>query len=183
MWLYILSHFSSNYSQVWWALQHAGTFLSWPSWMQQFPAGNYHYCLHQKSPWTQYTLRIMPFFHRCVPSPTLTVEESQHWRNLSYACHIQVVTTWLTPSKQSSHKWVSSNLRTWKLTTTVAKFGYTLAPLQDDHICICLHSCLCRTSILAFLPLQDEQGVNSSCSHWQFDKTHFSSTIKWSFIS
>ena len=128
-------------------------------------------------------LCLRSIFNRCVPSPTLTVEESQHWRNLSYACHIQVVTTWLTPSKQSSHKWVSSNLRTWKLTTTVAKFGYTLAPLQDDHICICLHSCLCRTSIFAFLPLQDEQGVNSSCSHWQFDKTHFSSTIKWSFIS
>ena len=61
------------------------------------------------------------------------------------------------------------------------------------HSCLCrtsifsfftfFHSCLCRTSIFAFLPLQDEQGENSSCTHWQFDKTHFSSTIKWSFIA
>ena len=70
----------------------------------------------------------------------------------------------------------------WKFTTTVVEFGSTLALLQDDHICICLHSYLCRKTIFAFLPLQDEQGVNSSCTHWQFDKTHFSSTIKYQVI-
>jgi len=53
----------------------------------------------------------------CIPSPTLTVEESQHWKDLSLACHIQ-----------------------------------------------------------------NDEGVNSTCSHWQFDKAQFSSTIKSEFL-
>ena len=135
-------------------------------------------------------LCLRSIFNRCVPSPTLTVEESQHWRNLSYTCHIQVdLRKTVIPSVyfiQSLNSLESSQPQ-W--------FRSTLAPLQDDHFCVCLHYCLCKTTIYVFfpffsifafagrpssyfLPLQDEQGVNSSCSHWQFDKTHFSSTIK-----
>ena len=69
--------------------------------------------------------------------------------------------------------------------------AFTGRPFLHSYLCrtsifaffTFFHSCLCMSTIFAFLPLQDEQGVNSSCSHWQFDKTHFSSTIKWSFIA
>ena len=87
--------------QVWWAHQRVGTFLSWPSWMQQFPVGSYHYCRDHVEHiilWELYPLK-KNIFNWCVPSSSLIEEESQHWRNLSYACHIQV-----NPRKQLSLK-------------------------------------------------------------------------------
>ena len=45
----------------------------------------------------QIPLNVSQSALRCIPSPTLTVEESQHWKNLSLACHIQVDISMICP--------------------------------------------------------------------------------------
>ena len=92
----------------------------------------------------QIPLNVSQSALRCIPSPTLTVEESQHWKNLSLACHIQVDISMICPLLVHCNKVLalSEDLILWikyKCSITMQalkkKSGQKL--ILDDRSCSC----------------------------------------------